>query len=139
MECSSEALVDVMSVPVDGDPSCAVVPVTNLAAARTIACAAGKRADFNPGNCWVTRLAFEPKVAVAAMMARLQPQIDTGPLPLPLRSKPAAAEVEGDRIISVTAVDLEAWWGGAFLAWFSILPSLAICCPSWGRGKQRGR
>jgi len=185
MVCSSEALVDVMSVPVDGDPSCAVVPVTNLAAARTIACdvlvvgggtggvaaalsaarrqplpeetdwiggqltaqgvsaldehdhiesfggtasyywlrnairdhyrphagAAGTRADFNPGNCWVTRLAFEPKVAVAAMMVLLQPQIDTGRLTQHLRSKPAAVEVEGDRIISVTAVDLE--HGGA--------------------------
>jgi len=184
MERSSEALVDVMRVPVDGDPSCAVVPVTNLTAAHTIACdvlvvgggtggvaaalaaarrgrrvhlteetdwiggqltaqgvsaldehdhierfggtasyyglrnairehyrphagAAGKRVDFNPGNSWVTRLAFEPKVAVTAMMAMLQPHIDAGRLTLHLRSKPAAAQVEGDRIISVTAVDLE--------------------------------
>jgi FAD dependent oxidoreductase len=188
MQLSSEALVDVMRVPVDGDPSCAIVPVTNLAAARTIECdvlivgggtggvaaalaaarrgrrvhlteetdwiggqltaqgvsaldehqhierfggtasyyslrhairdhyrphagAAGTRADFNPGNCWVTRLAFEPKVALAAMMALLQPHIDAGRLTLHLRSKPAAAEVEGDRISSVTAVDLE--HGGA--------------------------
>jgi FAD dependent oxidoreductase len=184
MERSSEALVDVMRVPVDGDPSCAVVPVTNLTAAHTVACdvlvvgggtggvaaalaaarhgrrvhlteetdwiggqltaqgvsaldehdhierfggtasyyglrnairehyrphagAAGKRVDFNPGNSWVTRLAFEPKVAVTAMMAMLQPHIDAGRLTLHLRSKPAAAQVEGDRIISVTAVDLE--------------------------------
>ena len=184
MQPSSEALVDVMRVPVDGDPSCAIVPVTNLAVARTIECdvlivgggtggvaaalaaarrgrrvhlteetdwiggqltaqgvsaldehehierfggtasyyslrnavrdhyrphagAAGRRADFNPGNCWVTRLAFEPKVALAAMMALLQPHIDAGRLTLHLRSKPAAAEVDGDRISSVTAVDLE--------------------------------
>ena len=184
MQPSSEALVDVMRVPVDGDPSCAIVPVTNLAVARTIECdvlivgggtggvaaalaaarrgrrvhlteetdwiggqltaqgvsaldehehierfggtasyyslrnavrdhyrphagAAGTRADFNPGNCWVTRLAFEPKVALAAMMALLQPHIDAGRLTLHLRSKPAAAEVDGDRISSVTAVDLE--------------------------------
>src|SRR5262245_7158727 len=142
MQRSSEALVDVMRVPVDGDPSCVVVPVGNLAAAHTITCdvlvigggtggvaaalaaarrgrrvhlteetdwiggqltaqgvsaldehdhiesfggtasyyslrnairdyyrphggAAGRRTGFNPGNCWVTRLAFEPKVAVA--------------------------------------------------------------------------
>jgi FAD dependent oxidoreductase len=184
MERGSEALVDVMRVPVDGDPSCAVVPVANLTSARTVACdvlvvgggtggvaaalaaarhgrrvhlteetdwiggqltaqgvsaldehdhierfggtasyyglrnairehyrphagAAGKRVDFNPGNSWVTRLAFEPKVAVTAMMAMLQPHIDAGRLTLHLRSKPAAAQVEGDRIISVTAVDLE--------------------------------
>ena len=78
---------------------------------RPHAGAAGKPADFNPGNCWVTRLAFEPKVAVTAMMALLQPHIDAGRLTLHLRSKPAAAQVEDDRIISVTAVDLE--HGGA--------------------------
>ncbi|HEU0062624.1 MAG TPA: FAD-dependent oxidoreductase [Hyphomicrobiaceae bacterium] len=188
MQRSSEALVDVMRVPVDGDPSGAVVPVGNLAGARMIACdvlvvgggtggvaaalaaarrgrrvhlteetdwiggqltaqgvsaldehdhierfggtagyyslrnairdhyrphagAAGRRADFNPGNCWVTRLAFEPKVAVAALMGLLQPHIDAGRVILHLRSKPAAAEVDGDRIISVTTVDLER--GGA--------------------------
>ena len=188
MQRNSEALVDVMRVPVDGDPCGAIVPVGNLAGARTIACdvlvvgggtggvaaalaaarrgrrvhlteetdwiggqltaqgvsaldehdhierfggtagyyslrnairdhyrphagPAGRRADFNPGNCWVTRLAFEPKVAVAALMGLLQPHIDAGRVTLHLRSKPAAAEVDGDRIISVTAVDLER--GGA--------------------------
>jgi hypothetical protein len=188
MQRSSEALVDVMRVPVDGDPSSAIVPVANLAAARTVACdilivgggtggvaaalaaarrgrrvhlteetdwiggqltaqgvsaldehehiesfggtasyyslrnairdhyrphagAAGTRPDFNLGNCWVTRLAFEPKVAVAAMMAQLQPHIEAGRLSLHLRCKPAAAEVDGDRIIAVTALDLE--HGGA--------------------------
>jgi FAD dependent oxidoreductase len=76
---------------------------------RPHAGAAGKRVDFNPGNSWVTRLAFEPKVAVTAMMAMLQPHIDAGRLTLHLRSKPAAAQVEGDRIISVTARCHRAW------------------------------
>ncbi len=184
MDRSSDALVDVMRVPVDGDPSIAVVPIGSLAAARTVACDilvvgggtggvaaalaaaqrgqrvhlteetdwiggqltaqgvsaldehehieafggtasyyrlrnalrnhyrplagdAGKRPDFNPGNCWVTRLAFEPKVAVNAMLALLQPQIDAGRLSLHLRTKPAAARVEDDRIVSVTTVNLE--------------------------------
>ena len=155
MERRSEALVDVMRVPVDGDPSVAVVRVGNLAEARVIACDvlivgggtggvaaalaaarrgrrvhlieetdwiggqltaqgvsaldehehieafggtasyyrlrnalrdhyrplagdAGKHPHFNPGNCWVTRVAFEPKVAVAAMMALLEPHVDAG-------------------------------------------------------------
>ena len=38
MERRSEALVDVMRVPVDGDPAVAVVPVGNLADARVIEC-----------------------------------------------------------------------------------------------------
>ena len=184
MERRSDALVDVMRVPVDGDPTVAVVPVGNLADARVIECdvlvvgggtggvaaalaaarrgrrvhlieetdwiggqltaqgvsaldehehieafggtasyyqlrnalrdhyrplagEAGKQPHFNPGNCWVTRVAFEPKVAVAAMMALLQPHIDAGRLTLHLRAKAAAAEVKDDRIVSVTAIGLE--------------------------------
>ena len=38
MERRSDALVDVMRVPVDGDPAVAVVPVGNLADARVIEC-----------------------------------------------------------------------------------------------------
>ena len=184
MERRSDTLVDVMRVPVDGDPAVAVVPVGDLAKAREIACdvlvvgggtggvaaalaaarrgrrvhlieetdwiggqltaqgvsaldehehiesfggtasyyrlrnalrdhyrplagEAGKRPHFNPGNCWVTRVAFEPKVAVAAMMALLQPHIDAGRLTLHLRTKAAAAKVDGDRIVSVTAINLD--------------------------------
>src|SRR5262245_46535508 len=159
MQNKLDALVDVMRVPVNGDPSVAVVAVGNLAKADEVACdvlivgggtggvaaalaaarrgqrvhlieetdwiggqltaqgvsaldehdhiesfggtasyyrlrnalrdhyrplagEAGKRPHFNPGNCWVTRVAFEPKVAVAAMMTLLQPQIDAGRLTL---------------------------------------------------------
>jgi hypothetical protein len=184
MEHRSEALVDVIRVPVDGDPTVAVVLIGNLADARVIECdilvvgggtggvaaalaaarrgrhvhlieetdwiggqltaqgvsaldehehietfggtssyyrlrnalrdhyrplagEAGRQRHFNPGNCWVTRVAFEPKVAVAAIMALLQPHMDAGRLTMHLRTKAAAAEVEDDRIVSVTAVGLE--------------------------------
>src|SRR5215216_8192312 len=178
MQRTLDALVDVMRVPVNGDPMLAVVPVRDLAAARVIACdilvigggtggvaaalaaarrgrivhlieetdwiggqltaqgisaldehdhiedfggsasyyqlrnalrdhyrpfagQAGKQPHFNPGNCWVTRVAFEPKVAVAAMMALLKPHLDTGRLHLHLRTKTAAVEVEDDRVVAV--------------------------------------
>jgi hypothetical protein len=183
MERRSDALVDVMRVPADGDPTVAVVPVGNLADARVIECdvlvvgggtggvaaalaaarhgkrvhlieetdwiggqltaqgvsaldehehieafggtasyyqlrralrdhyrplagEAGKKPHFNPGDCWVTRVAFEPEVAVALIMALLRPHIDAGRLTLHLRAKAAAAEVQDDRIVSVTAVGL---------------------------------
>ena len=32
---------------------------------RPLAGEAGRQPHFNPGNCWVTRVAFEPRVAVA--------------------------------------------------------------------------
>ena len=184
MERKSEALVDVMRVPVDGDPGAAVVTVGNLANARVIECdvlivgggtggvaaalavarrgrhvhlveetdwiggqmtaqgvsaldehehieafggtasyyqlrcglrdhyrplarEAGRQRQFNPGNCWVTRVAFEPKVAVAALTSLLQPHVDAGYATLHLRTKAAAAEVEDDRIVSVTTRGLE--------------------------------
>jgi FAD dependent oxidoreductase len=184
MERKSEALVDVMRVPVDGDPALAVVSVGDLANARVIECDVlvvgggtggvaaalaaarrgrrvhlteetdwiggqlttqgvsaldehdhietfggtasyyqlrnalrdhyrpfagdvGKQPHFNPGNCWVTRVAFEPKVAVAAMMRMLQPHIDAGQVTLHLRTKVAAGHVDDNRIIAVTAIDLD--------------------------------
>ena len=74
---------------------------------RADANAAGKQPYFNPGNCWVTRVAFEPKVALAAMLALLQPHIEAGRVVLHLRSKAAAAEVADDCVMSVTAIGLE--------------------------------
>lgn len=68
---------------------------------------AGRQARFNPGNCWVTRVAFEPRVAVAAMSAMLQPHVDAGRLSIHLRTKAFGASVDGDRITSVSALPLE--------------------------------
>ncbi len=179
-----DALVDVMRVPVNGDPSVAVVRVPDLGNARDIACdvlvvgggtggvaaalaaarrgrhvhlleetdwiggqltaqgisaldehehiesfggtasyyrlrkalrdhyrpyagEAGKQPHFNPGNCWVTRVAFEPRVAVAAMMALLEPYIREGRLTLHLRAKVAAIDTQHDRIVAVAAIPLE--------------------------------
>jgi hypothetical protein len=68
---------------------------------------AGARPDFNPGNCWVTRLAFEPRTAVAVLTEMLRPHAEAGLLRTHLRTKAVAAAVEGDRIVSVSAVDLD--------------------------------
>jgi NADPH-dependent 2,4-dienoyl-CoA reductase/sulfur reductase-like enzyme len=149
VEGNLKAVVDVMRVPVEGDPSVAVIAVAGLGAAQVIECdilivgggtggvaaalaaarrgrtvhvieetdwlggqltsqgvsaldehdhieafggtatyyrlrrmlrdhyrrlagGAGRKADFNPGNCWVTRVAFEPKAAVDAIVALLK-------------------------------------------------------------------
>jgi hypothetical protein len=179
-----DALVDVMRVPVNGDPSLAVVRVPDLGNARDIACdvlvvgggtggvaaalaavrrgrqvhlveetdwiggqltaqgisaldehehieqfggtasyyrlrnalrdqyrphagEAGRQAHFNPGNCWVTRVAFEPRVAVSAMLAMLEPYIREGRLTLHVRAKVAAVDTRDDRIVAVTAIALD--------------------------------
>mgnify|MGYP000707626941 CR=1 FL=1 len=61
---------------------------------------------FNPGHCWVTRLAFEPRMAVGVMQEMLRPAVEQGLLRVLLRHKVFAAETAGGRIGSVTALSL---------------------------------
>ncbi len=60
---------------------------------------------LNPGQCWVTRLAFEP--GVAAGMARSMVEAQPGRLSLFLRTKPFAAVSDGITISQVSVVNLE--------------------------------
>src|SRR5437773_5866262 len=61
----------------------------------------------NPGRCWVTRLAFEPRVAVDVLHAMAQPFIKSGRLVILTRTKAASALVSADRVESVLAVNLD--------------------------------
>jgi hypothetical protein len=61
----------------------------------------------NPGRCWVTRLAFEPRVAVDVLTAMLAPAVTDGRLHILLRTKATVAEMRGDRVESVLAVHLD--------------------------------
>ena len=61
----------------------------------------------NPGRCWVTRLAFEPQVAVDVLHAMAQPLIESRRLSILTRTKAASAQVGADRVESVLAVNLD--------------------------------
>ena len=61
----------------------------------------------NPGSCWVSALAFEPKVAVHALTVLLTPFIESGHLRVFLRTKPVGAAVSDGAIATVTTLDLE--------------------------------
>ena len=61
---------------------------------RQDAGAAGSRPDFNPGDCWVTRLAFEPAVGARAMLDLIAGQRASGRLQLFLRSKTVAVDTD---------------------------------------------
>jgi FAD dependent oxidoreductase len=56
----------------------------------------------NPGNCWVTRLAFEPRVAVDVIERMLPAQVS-----IFRRTKTVAVTTDGDRIAEVTAIGLD--------------------------------
>src|SRR5256885_5716853 len=63
--------------------------------------------QLNPGAGWVTRLAFEPRVAVEVIERLLQPHVRSGRLSIQLRTKVVAATVEGDRVSEVLAMNLD--------------------------------
>jgi hypothetical protein len=62
---------------------------------------------LNPGRCWVSRLAFEPKVALNAIDELLSPERDSGRLQVFLRTKVTAAQTDGDRVVRITATNLD--------------------------------
>ena len=61
----------------------------------------------NPGTCWVSRLAFEPSVAVAAIEHSMAQYVAAGQLRIFLRTMAVAAQMDGDRVCSVTAINLD--------------------------------
>ena len=67
----------------------------------------GDDALLNPGRCWVSRLAFEPRVAVDAIGGLLSPEVEAGRLRLFLRTKVTEAETDGDRVASLKATRLD--------------------------------
>jgi hypothetical protein len=72
-----------------------------------LALAESSQPAFNPGACWVTRLAFEPRVAVVAIDALLQPFVESGRLRIERRMKAFAVTTQADRIIAVTVLGLD--------------------------------
>ena len=74
---------------------------------RRLSPALSAQPHANPGSCWVTRLAFEPRVAVDALHAMARPFVESGRLAILTRTKAAAAETKADRVESVLAVNLD--------------------------------
>lgn len=60
-------------------------------------------ARFNPGNCWVSRLCFEPPVALQVLNSMLAPYQKQGLVRVFLRTKIVRARRSGDRITSMLA------------------------------------
>ncbi len=63
------------------------------------------RADLNPGNGSVSRLAHEFRVSVEVLQAFLLPYLGNGQLVLLLEHVPQSATTAGDRVTSVTVAD----------------------------------
>lgn len=62
---------------------------------------------LNPGNGWVSRICMEPRVALAVLEAQLAGYRGAGLLEVWTRAIPVEAEADGDRVRSVTILDLD--------------------------------
>lgn len=62
-------------------------------------------APLNPGNGWVSRLCFEPSAGVRVIEQMLAPHVNAGSLTILLRHTPTAAQMDGERICSITLRD----------------------------------
>ncbi len=70
---------------------------------------ASARADkyLNPGNSWVTRIGGEPRVGLAVLYEMLAPYLGNGQLRILLQHKALSAATNGDRVETVSVINLE--------------------------------
>ena len=62
---------------------------------------------FNPGNCWVSRIGCEPRVALAVLHEMLAPYLGNGQVRILLQHKAVSAAMNNDRVEAVCVLDLE--------------------------------
>ena len=61
---------------------------------------------LNPGNCWVSAIGCEPRVALAALYEMLAPYLSDGRIRILLNHKAIAADAQGDKVVAVRARDV---------------------------------
>ncbi len=69
--------------------------------------AARAKKEFNPGNCWVSKIGGEPCVALAVLNDMLAPHVASGRVKVLLNHKAVSAGVNGDRVEAIYVQDLE--------------------------------
>jgi hypothetical protein len=62
---------------------------------------------LNPGNCWVSRIGCEPRVALAVLYEMLAPYSGNGQVRILLKHKAVSAATNGDRVEAVQVLDLD--------------------------------
>jgi FAD dependent oxidoreductase len=67
------------------------------------------RADkyLNPGNCWVSRIGSEPRVALAVIHDMLAPYLGSGQIKILLRHQAVSAATNSDHVEAVSVRDLD--------------------------------
>ncbi len=83
-------------------------------------------ANFNPGNCWVSRLCFEPQTAAEVLQTMVQPLIAKGKLKIWTHTVPVRVARQGRKIESVQAYDL------AHKTWLRLEGKYFVDATEWG-------
>ena len=81
---------------------------------------------FNPGDCWVSTLCFQPSAGLAALQSMLQPVIANGKLHIWLHTVPTGVQRYGRSIQSVQAYDF------ANRRWLRLKGRYFIDATEWG-------
>jgi hypothetical protein len=82
--------------------------------------------NFNPGNCWVSRLCFEPRPALDVLQSMVQPLITQGKLTIWVHTVPVRVVRQGRKIESVQAYDL------AHKTWLRLEGKYFVDATEWG-------
>ncbi|MEO7004783.1 MAG: FAD-dependent oxidoreductase [Acidobacteriaceae bacterium] len=82
--------------------------------------------NFNPGDCWVSRLCFEPKPAAEILQSMLQPLVAEGRLKIWVHTVPVRVTRQGRKIESVQAYDF------AQNTWLRFEGSYFVDATEWG-------
>ena len=61
---------------------------------------------LNPGNCWVSRIGCEPRVALAVLYEMLAPYLGNGQVRILLNHRAVSANTNRDRVDAVRVVDV---------------------------------
>lgn len=82
--------------------------------------------NFNPGNCWVSRLCFEPGPAAEVLQSMVQPLVAAGKLKIWVHTVPVSVARKSRKIESVQAYDL------AHNAWLRLDGKYFVDATEWG-------
>ncbi|MGO8720552.1 MAG: FAD-dependent oxidoreductase [Acidobacteriaceae bacterium] len=86
----------------------------------------GSDGRFNPGNCWVSYLCFQPSAALEVLQSMLQPSIASGKLHIWLHTVPTSVQSDGRSIESVQAYDFSSQ------RWLRLNGHFFIDATEWG-------
>ena len=81
---------------------------------------------FNPGDCWVSALCFQPSAGLVALQSMLQPVIANGKLHIWLHTVPIGVQRDGRSIQSVQAYDFSS------RRWLRLKGRYFIDATEWG-------